>query len=229
MVHSTPRHPRTENAGSPGGETMRMPQDHATTESPRQAEILDRALELVREGGLGGLTTKKIAERVGFSEPALYRHFPTKQALILGLMDRLEEMLVMPARHIAAESGLPALKRLEEIVHRHVRLVREQNSLPILLLAEASASDDPELLSRMRSIFHGYLSVLEGLFREGQSRGEVSGGVQADCMALMLLGAPAALAIRHRLLPDVRAEDRFENTLLPFLLRAFSTTDGRME
>jgi len=197
--------------------------------TPRQEEILDRTLELVREAGLGGLTTKKIAERVGFSEAALYRHFPTKQALILGLMDRLEAMLVQPAREIAADGELSIVQRLERIVLRHVRLVREQNSLPILLLAEASASDDPVLLGKMRSIFHGYLSVLEGLLREGQSRGEIGHQAEADCLALVLLGAPAALAIRHRLLPDAHAEDRFENTLLPFLLHALSTTQGRTE
>ncbi len=204
-----------------------MENHHPGPESPRQAEILDRALELVREGGLSSLTTKKIAERVGFSEPALYRHFPTKQALVIGLMDRLEEMLVAPARQIAAESGLPALKRLEKIVQRHLRLVREQNSLPILLLAEASTSDDPALLDRMRSIFHGYLSVLEDLLREGQTSGEIQGGTEADCLALLLLGAPAAMAIRHRLLPDARAEDRFESQLLPLLLHLLSTTEGR--
>ncbi len=198
-------------------------------ESARQSEILDRTLELVREAGLGGLTTKKIAERVGFSEAALYRHFPTKQALILGLMDRLEEMLVRPAREIAADGDLPIVQRLEKILLGHVRLIREQNSLPILLLAEASASDDPELLGRMRSIFHGYVSILEGLLREGQAREEIHDVVEADCLALALLGAPAALAIRHRLLPDARAEDRFENTLLPFLLHALSTTQGRTE
>ncbi|NOZ93842.1 MAG: TetR/AcrR family transcriptional regulator [Acidobacteria bacterium] len=196
-------------------------------ESPRQTEILDRTLELVRTGGLGGLTTKKIAERVGFSEAALYRHFPTKQTLVLGLMDRLEEMLVQPARQIAAEGDLPVVQRLERIVLHHVRLIREQNSLPILLLAEASASDDPELLGRMRSIFHGYLSVLEGLIREGQTAREVASAVEPDCLALALLGAPAAMAIRHRLLPDARAEDRFEDQLVPFLLEALTTARGR--
>ena len=198
-------------------------------ESARQAEILDRALELVRENGLAALTTKKVAERAGFTEAALYRHFSSKQVLILGLMDRLEAMLITPIREIAADGALRPAERLERIVRHHTRLVREQNSLPILLLAEASVSDDPDLLGRMRSIFHEYLSVLEGLLREGQSRGEIDRSANADCLALVLLGAPAALAIRHRLLPDARAEDRFEDTLIPYLLTALSTPEGRTE
>lgn len=60
----------------------------ATT--PRQEEILLQAMKLLREGGLARLTTRKIAQRIGFTDGALFRHFPTKQALLLRLMDKLE-------------------------------------------------------------------------------------------------------------------------------------------
>ena len=198
-----------------------------TGESPRQSEILDRALDLVRESGLAALTTKKVAERVGFTEAAFYRHFPSKKALILGMMDRLEGMLVEPIRILAQDASKSPSERLESIVRHHTALVREHNSLPILLLAEASVSDDIELLGRMRSIFHAYLSVLEGLLREGQAGDDISEESRADCLALLLLGAPAALAIRHRLLPDARAEDRFEEMLIPFLINSLKTAKGR--
>ncbi len=192
-------------------------------ESARQSEILDRALELVRESGLAALTTKKVAERVGFTEAALYRHFPSKKALVLGLMDRLEQMLVEPIQEIAGDGSQSVSRRLEAVVRHHTRLVRDQNSLPILLLAQASVSEDPTLLGRMRSIFHRYLSILEGLVREGQVQGEFRQKPEADCAALMLLGAPAALAIRHRLLPDARVEDRFTGDLIPFLVQSLMT------
>ncbi len=191
-------------------------------ESTRQAEILDRALELVRESGLAALTTKKVAERVGFTEAAFYRHFPSKKALVLGLIDRLEMMLLDPIREIAGDGARTVPERLAAIVRHHTELVRRYNSLPILLLAEASVSEDPDLLGRMRYIFHDYLSILEGLVREGQARGDLVRGPEPDCAALMLLGAPAALAIRHRLLPDRRAEDRFESLLIPFMVQALS-------
>jgi len=194
-------------------------------ESPRQAEILDRTLDLVREGGLGGLTTRKIAERVGFSEAALYRHFPTKKALILGLMDRLENMLLIPARQIAADRKKCVAERLERILLRHLRLIREQNSLPVLLLAEASVPDDPVLLGKMRNIFQTYLSVLESLLRELPTK--KTSMVEADCMAMMLLGSAAALAIRHRILPDAGFEDRFEEKMVPFLLESVGAGRSR--
>jgi len=204
-----------------------MTETSKRTQSPRQREILDRTLELVHEGGLGGLTIKKIAERVGFAEAALYRHFATKQELLLGLMDRLEDMLVAPIRAIAVDASLTAPERLEGMVRHHTKVVREHDSLPIMLLAEASSSGDPALVDRIRAIFHTYLSLLEGVAREGQTAGEIVDDIQPDCLAILLLGAPAALAIRHRLLPDARAEDRFEDMLIPFLRSHIEKHEGR--
>jgi len=199
--------------------------DEPATPTPRQEEIIDRTIELVREGGLGGLTTRKIAERVGFTEGALFRHFPNKQALLLALMDRLENLLVEPIATIAADDELSSAERLERMVRHHTTVVRRFNSLPIILLAEASVSGDEALVGHMRTIFERYLSLLEGVVREGQARGEIVGGIQPDCLAILLLGAPAGLAIRHRLLPDAAAEDRFEEILIPFLRATIDTRE----
>lgn len=204
-----------------------MKTDHTITESARQTEILDQAMALVRQGGLAALTTRRLAHRVGFTEAALYRHFPNKQALILGMMDRLEAMLLEPVSAIASDESLSIPDRLEQIVLHHTTLVRRQRSLPILLLAEASLSEDEALLERMRSIFQGYLTTVEGLIDEGQTRGEIVNGPEPDSLAMLLLGPPAALAIRHRLFPDPPSEERFSETLIPFLVRAMRNTPAK--
>ena len=193
--------------------------------TPRQEEILDRTLEMAREMGIGGLTTRKIAERVGFTEAALFRHYPTKQALLLALMDRLEDLLIEPIARIAADSAAGAAERLEGMVRHQTTVVRQFNSLPIILLAEASVSGDQALVERMRAILERYLSLLEAVVRDGQARGEIVGGVHPDCITMLLFGAPAGLAIRHHLMPDAKAEDRFEDSLIPFLRATIDTRE----
>ncbi len=195
--------------------------------TPRQNELLEHALALVRDGGFSALTTKRLAERVGFTEAAIYRHFPSKQALILGLMDRIGTMLLGPVGEIARDEGLPVAERLRRIVRHHTQIIREHRGLPILLLAEASVSNDEALIDRMRTIFRGYLSVLERLIRQGQAAGELVPSPSPDALALMLVGPPAALAIRLRLLPDVQAEDRFGETLVPFLVGVLRNGAGK--
>ncbi len=198
-----------------------------TPHTPRQTELLDHALVLVRDGGFAALTTKRLAASVGFTEAAIYRHFPSKQALILGLADRVGAMLLGPAGEIARDERLSVADRLERIVRHHAAIVHEHKGLPILLLAEASVSDDAVLLARIRSIFRRYLSILERLVHDGQAAGELVRDPAPEALALMLVGPPAALAIRLRLLPDVESGDRLGETLVPFLVDAIRDDAGR--
>lgn len=55
-------------------------------EPGRKGEILDAALDVFAERGYSGGSMREIANRVGVSEPALYRHFSGKEALFLSLI-----------------------------------------------------------------------------------------------------------------------------------------------
>src|SRR5262245_21290013 len=101
--------------------------------TPRQEELLEHALAIAREVGLAGLTVRKLAQRAGFTEAALYRHFPHKQALLLGMVERLsEERLLGPIRAIATDSALTPRQKLAAVVRHHVTTVRAVDGLPVL-------------------------------------------------------------------------------------------------
>lgn len=160
---------------------------------------------------------KRIAARVGFSEAAMYRHFATKQALLLGLMDRLEDQLLVPARAIAGQAETPALERLASVVRHHLSLVLERHRLPIEMLAEASAAGDPVLLSRMRGIMRGYMDVLVCLGEEAAAGGSLPRDIDPGVLAVWLLGGPAGMALEHRLRLDPSLQRRAEGELVPFI------------
>ena len=55
-------------------------------EPGRKGEILDAAATIFAESGYTGGSMREIAKRVGVSEPALYRHFPSKEAIFLTMV-----------------------------------------------------------------------------------------------------------------------------------------------
>lgn len=57
--------------------------------SNRQLEIIEAAGKILTESGINGLTTKNLAEKVGFRESALYRHFKGKEEIIVTLLQYL--------------------------------------------------------------------------------------------------------------------------------------------
>lgn len=88
-------------------------------ERTRQA-ILDAALELSEETGLGGLSLRAIAKRVGIVPTAFYRHFDSIEALGLALVDESFASLRAMLRDV--RRGDPDFK---DIVDRSVEVLSE--------------------------------------------------------------------------------------------------------
>ena len=57
----------------------------------RQQEIIGNALDLINEKGIQGLTIKNLANRLGITEPAIYRHFENKIQILVAILDLLKK------------------------------------------------------------------------------------------------------------------------------------------
>lgn len=77
----------------------------------RRAQVLQAAIELLDEVGLDGLTMRLLAGRLGVRAGALYRHYPSKQALL----DAMVAHLVTPPADAAPQLGGPWDERLRGV------------------------------------------------------------------------------------------------------------------
>lgn len=55
----------------------------------RQLEIIEAAGKILTASGVGGLTIKNLAKEMDFSESAIYRHFSSKQDIIIAMLEYL--------------------------------------------------------------------------------------------------------------------------------------------
>ena len=55
----------------------------------RQLEIIEAAGKILTASGVGGLTIKNLAKEMNFSESAIYRHFSSKQDIIIAMLEYL--------------------------------------------------------------------------------------------------------------------------------------------
>ena len=78
------------NALGCGGNTVVMP---AVKKTNRRAQILQALAGMLETSPGQRITTAKLAEKVGVSEAALYRHFPSKARMFEGLIEFIEDTL----------------------------------------------------------------------------------------------------------------------------------------
>nr|WP_296766020.1 TetR/AcrR family transcriptional regulator [Rhodococcus sp. (in: high G+C Gram-positive bacteria)] len=74
------------------------------------------ALEAFVEQGYHGTSVRDIAGRAGLSVPGLYHHYPSKQAMLVGLMDVAMDELISRSRDAEAEAGPSARARFDSVV-----------------------------------------------------------------------------------------------------------------
>lgn len=200
-----------------------MSEDSLTSSAAsRQDEILDRTIELLRESGLAGLTMKKVAERVGFTEPAIYRHFPNKQALLAGVASRMSRLFLGPVRAIAEEEDAPPLDRIERIVAHHIGLIVDLDGIPVLLLAEATASGEGVLARKMSEIAGTYLEIVGGL---AARLTRPAGCPPPQIAVLPVLGLAAAVALERRLMSERRLTRETALELARYVVRRLLGTE----
>lgn len=86
----------------------------ATTISERQFEILKAASKILSTSGVSGLTIKNLAQEMKFSESAIYRHFTSKEEIIVAMLGYLAENMDERLQKVTSSHKNP-LENLESI------------------------------------------------------------------------------------------------------------------
>ncbi|MEU3933227.1 TetR family transcriptional regulator [Streptomyces sp. NPDC029044] len=68
-----------------------------TRSEERRAEIVRAALEVIAERGYRGASLAAVAERVGLTQQGLLHHFPTKEALLVAVLQERDRWDALPA------------------------------------------------------------------------------------------------------------------------------------
>ncbi len=96
----------------------RRSQLDAVNECTTRDAILDAARDLFFEEGLHRTSMRSLANRVGLAQSSLYNHFPTKEALVIAVMERSFELVDGTVRAVF-ESAPPSLDLLHAALHAH--------------------------------------------------------------------------------------------------------------
>lgn len=146
--------------------------------------ILDAALRVTARDGAGNLTLDKVAAECGLSKGGLLYNYPSKEALLQAMLERLlsSHREVMEREYRALEGQPEAALRAFLRAWKHDEQISIDASLAIL----AAAAQNPGLLEPIRAHFR---DIYERICRESQNRD----------LALMIWAAADGLLL-HRIM-----------------------------
>jgi AcrR family transcriptional regulator len=153
----------------------------------RRDQIAEAVLDLVTRGGLSGLSVAAVARRVGVTPSALYRHFPSKGAMLEATLERIEQRVAENVR-VAVEQAADPLEAVGVLLARHVEMVRENRGIPLVLFSDDVYFRRSGRRERLRSLVLGYAERVADLMRRGQRAGLIRRDLDPQFLGVMFLG-----------------------------------------
>jgi AcrR family transcriptional regulator len=136
----------------------------------RRSQIIKSAVGLMSDRGLAGTTTARIAADVGVSEPALYRHFASKQDILLAALDDISARLLFNTITAASDETdiVSSLKKMSAAFYDYV--MSNQDEIRVLIEV-MNAVVEQDMRQAVRDRFAQMLAIVESLVAEGIRQG----------------------------------------------------------
>ncbi len=131
----------------------------------RKQQILQALAEMLEEGAGNKITTARLAERVGVSEAALYRHFPSKARMFEGLIEFIEETIFTRINRIMDEETR-ALARTQAVLYLLLAFAERNPGMCRILVGDALAGEVDRLRDRVAQFFERVDLQLKHIMRE---------------------------------------------------------------
>ncbi|QBI53697.1 SACE_7040 family transcriptional regulator [Streptomonospora litoralis] len=128
----------------------------------RRAEILRAAAELFAARGFHGVSIDDLGRAVGTSGPALYRHFPGKEALLGAMLLDVSERLAADGERRATAFADDPRRALEELLRGHIEFALTEPALITVHDRELDNVPDPHR-RRIRRLQRGYVERWVGV------------------------------------------------------------------
>lgn len=153
----------------------------------RQAQIIQAAVAIIADKGIQGLTMKNIAAVIGISEPAIYRHFTSKNDILSGII-KLMRMSPQENPHVA-KIDLSPMQRLELSLRNRTAAFIQNPALAAIIFSEEIFISDNQLSQEIRKIMDERQAMFIELLIKGQELGEVRDDIEVEQLANLIIGA----------------------------------------
>lgn len=164
-------------------------------------------LALAAERGPDAITSQAIADRIGVTQAAVFRHFPTMEAIWLAVFAWVRESLAAAFDGAAGRPGSP-LERLERAFKAHVAFVAANPGVPRALFHELQYPGDSPVRVEVRNLMADYGGRIGKLVREAKAAGQLSPDLDAALAAVLFIGAVQGLVIDASLAGDAKLMNR---------------------
>lgn len=164
----------------------------------RRALAIDAVIDLASGMNPADITTAAISERMGLTQGALFRHFPTKDAVLQAVMESVSERLLSRIDEAVREETAP-LEALRAIFMAHVGFIESNPGVPRLLFSELQRTEETGAKRAVAAFLEASATRILVQLDEAKKLGLVSPDICPRSAAMSLVGSVQGLVIQAML------------------------------
>ena len=168
----------------------------------RRAATVEAVVDLAAEQNPSDITTTAIAQKMGLTQGALFRHFPTKDAILEAVMSWVTDRLLARVDK-AAEGAASPKAALEAVFMTHIDFVSDHPGVPRMLFGELQRPGETLPKRMAQTLIRHYGERLRGLLEAGKARGELRADLDPDAAITLFIGTIQGLVMQSMLAGDV--------------------------
>ena len=170
---------------------------YLSAEERREATV-QAVVDLAAEQNPAEITTTAIADRMGLTQGALFRHFPNKDAILEATMTWVGERLLVRVDKAAEGTKSPAAA-LEAMFMAHIDFVAKHPGVPRMLFGELQRSSETLAKRMVQTLIRQYEQRLRRVMEAGKVQGELDADLNVDAAAVLFIGTIQGLVMQSLL------------------------------
>lgn len=165
----------------------------------RQIEIMEAATQRISEYGIQNLTIKTLAGDIGLSEPALYRHFKSKNDILLSLLKYFKTGMKKRIQSIEFKPTDTAGNKLRAIFNSQLQAFTHKPAIVSVIFAEGIFHFEENLSNQVSEIMDMMQEYVLTNIRNGQKEGAYNKLIGASTLTTIIIGGMRMTVLKWKL------------------------------
>ena len=180
---------------------MNSPSKHLPADE-RRAVTIEAVVELAGSVNPSEITLAAIAKHMNVTQGALFRHFPSKDAIWQAVMEWMAERLLTRIDHASRDIKSP-LEAMRAMFMSHVEFVIEHPGVPRMMFGELQRAEASPAKRMAQTLIQRYAERIRARIEAGKAAGEIASEADTQAAATLFIGTIQGLVMQSMLSGDI--------------------------
>lgn len=155
--------------------------------TPRQQEIIEAAGKILTSSGISGLTIKNLAKEMQFSESAIYRHFTSKEEIIIAMLNYLSDVIEKQLSSIV-KSPDPE-ENFKALFREQIKFFKMNPHFVVAVFSDGLMEESQRINETLLRVMSMKMKLIMPIIMEGQQKGIFTNAITTEELMHIIMGA----------------------------------------